>query len=433
MNKVFLIIKREFVTRVRKKSFIIMTLLGPLLFAGVFILPIWLATRDSDNVRTIEVDDDSGLFINKLQESSNLKFMYVNVEDEQLFEHALQTNNYGVLHIPDLEVSELRQVMFYAKSNPGIDLKEGLRRTVNRELENIKWSQSGLSREEVDQLKGNIFIDTNIVTDDGEKSGSAEIATGVGYLASFLIYFFIFLFGAQVMRGVIEEKTNRIVEIIVSSVRPFQLMMGKIIGVASVGLAQFLLWILLTFGIVTFAQSYFNVDQIEQTQEQFQSMSSQKIEAAKTFNTIFEKINSLPVGTIVIAFIFYFLGGYFLYGALFAAVGSAADSDTDTQQFMLPITIPLIISIVSLGAVLKEPDGALAFWLSMIPFTSPIVMMMRIPFVTPLWQIILSMVLLALGFFFTTWMASKIYRIGILAHGSKVNYHVLWKWLVSKN
>lgn len=433
MNKVFLIIKREFVTRVRKKSFIIMTILGPLLFAGVFILPIWLATRDSGNIRTIEVDDDSGLFINKLQESSNLKFMYVDIEDEQLFEHALQTNNYGVLHIPDLEANELQQVVFYAKSNPAIDIKEGLRRTVNTELENIKWTQSGLNREDVNQLKGNISVNTNVVSDTGEKSGSAEIATAVGYLASFLIYFFIFLFGAQVMRGVIEEKTNRIVEIIVSSVRPFQLMMGKIIGVASVGLAQFLLWILLTVGIVSFAQSYFNVEKLEQNQEQFESMSPQRIEAANNFQTVFDRINSLPVGTIVISFIFYFLGGYFLYGALFAAVGSAADSDTDTQQFMLPITIPLILSIISLGAVLKEPDGSLAFWLSMIPFTSPVVMMMRIPFEPPLWQLILSMVLLALGFFFTTWMAGKIYRIGILAHGSKVNYHVLWKWLVSKN
>lgn len=433
MNKVFLIIKREFVTRVRKKSFIIMTILGPLLFAGVIILPVWLAMRDSGNEKTIEVDDDSGLFVDRLEESSNLKFIYTDIPDDRLFEHALKSNNYGILHIPAAGVNDLKNVVFYAKSNPGIDVKENIQRIINKEIENIKMSRSGLSREMVEQLKGRISINTNVVTESGERSGSAEIATVVGYFGSFLIYFFIFLFGAQVMRGVIEEKTNRIVEIIISSVRPFQLMMGKIIGVASVGLAQFLLWVLLTMAIVFFAQTYFNPDQLAQTQGQVEGLSSQKIEAAENFQLVFDQINSLPLTTIVAGFIFYFLGGYFLYGALFAAVGSAADSDTDTQQFMLPITIPLILSIVSLSAVLKEPDGNLAFWLSVIPLTSPVVMMMRIPFVIPAWELILSMILLVLGFLFTTWIAGKIYRIGILVHGSRVNYQVLWKWLIMKN
>jgi len=433
MNKVILIIKREFITRVRKKSFIIMTILGPLLFAGVFILPVWLAMRDSGNIRTIEVDDDSGLFVNKLEETSNLRFIYVNVEDDKLFEHTMQTNNYGVLHIPNAEIDDLRQVVFYAKSNPGMEVKDDIRRAVNKELENIKLNRSGLSRDEVNQLKGNVSVSATVVTETGEKSGSAEIATAMGYIGALLIYFFIFLFGAQVMRGVIEEKTNRIVEIIVSSVRPFQLMMGKVVGVALVGLTQFILWMALTVGIVQFAKNYFTVDQFEQGKEQIEAVSPQRAEAAQNFEFIFEQVNSLPLGTIFVAFIFYFLGGYFLYGALFAAVGSAADSDTDTQQFMLPITIPLIVSVVTLSAVINEPEGPLAFWLSIIPLTSPVVMMMRLPFIVPTWQLILSMALLVLCFFFTTWMAGKIYRIGILAHGAKVNYRVLWKWLVSKN
>jgi ABC-2 type transport system permease protein len=435
MNKVLLIIQREFITRVRKKSFIIMTVLGPILFAGVMILPIWLATRDSGDVKVIEVNDQTGLFVNKFEESSTLKFEYVDLNQHGLVEYTLQSTSDGILHIPEFNLDNPDNFIFYSRANLSIDVKENIQRVLNREIENMKMDRQGIDRETLDQIRTRVSLNTNIVTVSGEKAGSSEIATIVGYLGALLIYMFIFIFGAQVMRGVLEEKSSRIVEVIISSVRPFQLMMGKIIGVASVGLAQFILWIVLTFVIIFVVRDYFGVNELQQMQQQnaITTMSPERMETAETLQSVFDAMYSVPMATIIIGFIFYFLGGYFLYGALFAAVGSASDTDTDTQQFMLPITIPLILSIVTLSAVLKDPNGSFAFWMSMIPLTSPVVMMMRLPFVIPTWEILLSMTLLIAGFIFTTWLAGKIYRIGVLVHGSKVNYKVLWKWLFIKN
>ncbi|MFW5762546.1 MAG: ABC transporter permease, partial [Cyclobacteriaceae bacterium] len=323
-------------------------------------------------------------------------------------------------------------IQFFSSSNPSLEVLSSMEQIIEDRLEEIKLGKSGLSRERLDSLQASININTINISEKGEKETDAGIATIVGYIFSFLIYFFIFLYGAQVMRGVIEEKSNRIVEVIVSAVKPFQLMMGKIIGVASVGLAQFLLWVLLTMTIITIVTSAFDLDNTTPPQmEQVMQDNTAQIDQAEVAQ-IFDNIFQLPVVSIIVGFIIYFLGGYLLYGALFAAVGSAADSDTDTQQFMLPITVPLIFSILVLSAILKEPDGSLAFWLSIIPFTSPIVMMMRIPFEVPFWQLALSVVLLVLGFIFTTWIASRIYRIGILMHGSKVNYKILGKWLMMK-
>ncbi|MGK7395034.1 MAG: ABC transporter permease [Candidatus Cyclobacteriaceae bacterium M3_2C_046] len=437
MSKIFLVIRREFITRVRKKSFIIMTLLGPLLFAGIMVVPIWLATRESTDERTIEVIDESNLFKGKFDQTGNLNFIYTEHELEEARQKVLDNTVYGLLYIPDISVYDPSGIVLYTEKNPSLDIIANLERTLEKELENIKLGDSGINREVLESLQSSVNISTINISESGEKQGNAGVATGVGYFSSLLIYFFIFLYGAQVMRGVIEEKNNRIVEIIISSVRPFQLMMGKIIGVASVGLAQFLLWILLTMIIFKGVSGYFNLDQINTSQtattQITTDMSPERIDQAQDVQEIMNSLNSIDIFTVVISFIFYFLGGYFLYGALFAAVGSAADSDTETQQFMLPITIPLILSIVVLGAVLKEPDGSLAFWMSMIPFTSPIVMMMRIPFGVPIWQLLLSMALLILGFVLSTWAAGKIYRIGILMHGAKVNYKVLGKWLFMKN
>lgn len=272
------------------------------------------------------------------------------------------------------------------------------------------------------------------MSETGEKASSSGVSSAVGYFASILIYFFVFLYGAQIMRGVLEEKTSRIVEVIISSVKPFQLMTGKIIGIAAVGLTQFLLWVILTIGISSAAGSMFQVDrfsnsQIESTTD---GMEEKDVNQAQQINDIFSALEAIDITKLVLCFIFYFLGGYLLYGGLFAAVGSAVDSDADTQQFMFPISLPLIASIVMLSAIIKDPGGSLAFWMSMIPFSSPVVMMMRIPFGVPLWEILLSMAFLVAGFIFTTWIAGRIYRIGILMHGTKVNYRVLAKWLFMK-
>jgi ABC-2 type transport system permease protein len=298
----------------------------------------------------------------------------------------------------------------------------------------LKLERSSIDREIIENLKANVSINTINLVDGGEKAGSAGVATIIGYISALMIYFFIFVYGIQILRGVIEEKTSRIIEVIVSSVRPFQLMMGKILGVGAVGLTQFLIWVVLSIAISSGVGSYFNVGQgdpaavIENVDNQAVSDEGNEVVAE-----IFNAIGSIDIPLLLFAFLFYFLGAYFLYGSLFAAIGSAVDNDTDAQQFQLPITIPLIFSLIVLSAILRDPNGDLAFWLSMVPFSSPIIMMMRIPFGVPAWQIMLSMSLLVAGFIFTTWIASRIYRIGILMHGSKINYRILGKWLLMKN
>jgi ABC-2 type transport system permease protein len=284
------------------------------------------------------------------------------------------------------------------------------------------------------------------IGEDGKESKSyTEISMVLGMFSGILIYFFIFMFGAQVMRGVIEEKTNRIVEVIISSVKPFQLMMGKIIGVGMVGLTQFLLWVVLTFGIVTVVTSSFipkNVKQsaTEQIIKQNKAYSPDQIPEQVIsqnkeggVNEVMDALNSVDFPVMIGAFIFFFVFGYLLYAALFAAIGGAVDNEADTQQFMLPITVPLILAIVMAQYVIQDPDGAVSFWFSIIPFTSPVIMMIRIPFGVPIYEVILSMVLLLLGFLGTTWLAGKIYRTGILMYGKKVNYRELWKWLRYRN
>ncbi|MGB3586123.1 MAG: ABC transporter permease [Tunicatimonas sp.] len=432
MKKIGLIIKREYWTRVRKKSFIIMTILGPLLFAGIVVVPIWLASSESSDEKVIAVIDESGLLANSFQddEDSNIRYEYINRSIDDAKANFSESNRYGLLYIPAIDINDPQGVTFFAESNPSLQLLNNIRGTLRQNIRDVKMERSNISRAMLDSLETQVSINTiNLGQAGKEQQGNAEVASAVGYVGAFLIYIFIFLYGAQVMRGVIEEKSSRIVEVIISSVRPFQLMVGKVIGVASVGLTQFLLWVGLTLLIVNVAGSFFpDLASQAATPPAMAQMpeSNPQLEAMQNISSAFDSVN-IPL--LISCFIFYFLGGYLMYGALFAAVGSAADSDTDTQQFMLPVSAPLIISIVTLAAILNEPNGTLAFWMSMIPFTSPVVMMMRIPFGLPTWQLILSMVLLVGGFIFTTWIAAKIYRIGILTYGTKVNYKTIGKWL----
>ncbi|MBU8892091.1 MAG: ABC transporter permease [Bacteroidales bacterium] len=442
MNKIKLIISREYLTRVKKKSFIVMTILGPVLFAAMMIVPTWLASIKDTDVKKIAVVDSSGIFINKLTDTEYIKFEYPgNISVKKLRKTFHESDYYAVLQIFPSITYEPSAVHLYSKKQPGFSIKSHIASSMEKELKNMKLRSHGIDEEVLRSIKSDVSIRTIQWTEDGEeKESSTEIAMIVGYASGFLIYFFIFLFGAQVMRGVIEEKTSRIVEIIVSSVRPFQLMMGKIIGIALVGLTQFLLWIALTFIIITGVKTVFfpelgtkNAQEVV-VQDLFEQ---QNIAAAETiqpqdidkFTSILNSAKSINFGVIFGSFIFYFLGGYLLYGSLFAAIGSAVDNETDTQQFMLPITIPLILGIFVMMNAVQTPDSPIAFWFSMIPLTSPIVMMVRIPFGVPDWQIALSMGLLVITFIGSTWLAGKIYRTGILMYGKKVNYRELWKWI----
>ena len=433
MHNIFLIIQREYITRVRKKSFVIMSIVGPLLIASLWVVPIWLSTRETDQ-KTIEILDDSGFFKDKFTETSSLKFQYIQTDLVAAKTEILSSENYGLLYIPRINLDEPEGITFFSGRNPSIEVIRDLEWAMRSVVENIKLERSSIDQATLDSLKADIDIDMINMTESGEKAGSAGIATIIGYISALMIYFFIFVYGIQILRGVIEEKSSRIVEVIVSSVKPFHLMMGKILGVGAVGLTQYIIWLVLSIMITTGISSYFNIDREDSLPVQTeQSEVIEEDQGNEFVADMFNSLESIDFSLLAIAFLLYFLGAYLLYGSLFAAIGSAVDNDADAQQFQLPVTIPLIFSLIVLTAILREPDGNLAFWLSMIPLFSPVIMMMRIPFGVPYWEIGLSLTLLIAGFIFTTWLASRIYRIGILMHGAKVNYRILGKWLFMKN
>lgn len=438
MNKIWLIIKREYLTRVQKKSFLVMTILGPLLMAGIMIVPVWIATK-SDQKRTVAVVDESFMYIHRLQESENMKFVYLSENIDTLKKSIADRKYDAILHIPQPSETIPTYARLYAETDISIMVKEYIQAQLRIQAEQLRLMKSGIDQKILDDSKVKIFIDTIKLRKGVEEKGDPVLSTAIGMIGGILIYFFIFMFGAQVMRGVIEEKTSRIVEVIVSSVRPFQLMMGKIIGVALVGLTQFLLWVLLTTAIVGFVQSSFSDTLEVYAKEQM---------AVKNTNNIFpdqgvsqlsdsdlnavqlvERIKTINFPLMLGSFLFFFLFGYLMYAAIFAGIGGAVDNEADTQQFMLPITVPLIISIVVAQFIAVNPHGPVAFWFSIIPLTSPISMMIRLPFGVPAWELLLSMGLLILGFLGMVWMAGKIYRTGILLYGKKVTYKELWKWL----
>ncbi len=434
MNKIKLIIIREYLTRVKKKSFILMTLFGPIIMAGLMLVPVWLATKDKD-LQRIEVVDETEMFIDQFETTSELQFKHefrsIDAAKANLHE-GIYTS---ILYIKDS--GELPTVEMYYKKQPGITTINKIERTIEEVLRGLKIQDKfKIPRAELAKIDPNISIDAISVDIDGEeKSENVGLITAIGFGGAIMIYFFIFMFGVQVMRGVIEEKTSRIVEIIISSVKPFELMMGKIVGIALVGLTQFLLWIILTGAITMVVSSFLGVDMAAAPSPTDELMAEANMPSfgEESIDSIIAGVQSLPIVQILVSFLFYFLGGYLLYGSLFAAIGSAVDSEADTQQFMMPITVPLIFSFVVAQTVMDNPDGTMAVWLSMIPLTSPVIMMVRIPFGgVETWELLLSMLLLVGGFIGTTWLAGRIYRTGILMYGKKITYKELWKWLFYK-
>jgi len=420
MNKTFLIIKREFLVRVKKKSFIVMTLLAPILMASLIIVPVLISDTDQQK-RLIGVFETNTNFSKELEDSENIHFTIFDETEMNSFIKSPELSDYYAL----LKIENESYTIF---SNQQVGLN--LRRSIEKQLEQIsernKLKNAGIDIKIIQDAKTKITINTKIITSEGNTtSSSTEASIGIGFITGILIYMFIFMYGTMVMRGVIEEKTNRIVEIIISSVKPFQLMIGKILGVALVGLTQFILWVCLTILISSIAETMF-----VSSEEISNSINS--ADQSLIFNEISKLTGGIDLLLIFFSFLFYFLFGYLMYSALFAAVGSAVDAEADTQQFMLPITIPLIFSFILIQPIMDNPDGVLAFWMSIIPLTSPIIMMARLPFGVESWELILSMFLLIIGFIFTTFIAGKIYRTGILMYGKKISYKELWKWLTYK-
>ncbi len=446
MNKILIIIHREYLSRVKKRSFIVMTILGPILLAALVIVPVFIAQM-SDKEKTISVVDEKGIFYNAFPNTENIKFEYSALKIIDAKNNFDSTDYYAILYIPADFVSKPSTAALFSNKQPSITVKQYIENILKKELETMKLSSSGIDKNVLKSIETNINLATIKLKGKGlEEKGNTEISTILGMFSGILIYMFIFMFGTQVMRGVIEEKTSRIVEVIISSVKPFQLMIGKITGIAMVGLTQFLLWILLTFAIVTFFQTLmpntFNFKNTENpiignskimNQEQMLQLNEETQYKNQGMRDIIESIGNIDFGVMIFSFLFYFLFGYLLYAALFAAVGSAVDSEADTQQFMLPITAPLIFGLVASQFVINNPEGPVAFWLSIIPLTSPIIMMVRIPFGVPIIEIVLSVTLLILGFLFCTWLAAKIYKTGILMYGKKVDYKERWKWLTYRS
>jgi len=449
MNKTWIIFKREYLTRVKKKSFLLLTLLTPLLFAGIMILPGYLATRESQEEHKVAVLDNSALFLGELNDSKSTNFHFIPQEEYADVKENLKDNEYyALLEIPENIISANR-VIVYSHKQINLDVKNHIDNQIENNLENKKRTELiervGVPdlEEQLNNTRTSISVETIKLTEGGKgKKGSTEIAMGIGYAAGFLIYMFVFIYGSMVMRGVTEEKQNRIVEIIISSAKPVQLMMGKILGLAAVGLTQFLLWVILMGGIFIGAKEMFiNEDAMQQmAQSQSVMMANNDATAQLMENVepdkmqqVYEQIQGINFAQIIFLFLVYFMLGYLLYSSLMAAVASAVDSEEDMNQFMLPITVPLIGAIIILANVIKNPEGPLAFWASHIPFTSPIIMMVRIPFGVSWYEILISIAILAVSTYGAVWVAAKIYRTGILMYGKKPSWKELGKWLTYKS
>lgn len=445
MGKIGLIIGREYLTRVKKKTFIIMTILGPILMAAAIIIPSYIAIKSSEKepATTVGIVDESGFYDDVFVSTDRIEFKYLDSGLAKAKAQAISGEMPYVLYIPEADSGEFpSKAVFYGQENVGEKLKTVVTNIMSNKVKDTKLQQAGIDSELLKSIKTNIDVKSYKIDETGnEKRSYNEISQIIGYIAGLLIYMFIIMFSSQVMRGVMEEKSSRIVEVIVSSVKPFQLMMGKIIGIGLVGLTQFLLWIILTLVLVgAFGSSIIPketnpievVNSVAPAGNEQVTDITQSIASPGVASDILNAVSSVHIGQILLLFLLYFVGGYLLYASIYAAIGGAVDSEDDTQQFMWPVTIIVLIPVVLIANIVNEPSGPIAFWLSIIPFTSPVTMMIRLPFGVPTWQLILSLLLLFGGFVVMTWLSGKIYRTGILMYGKRVTWKEIIKWIKTK-
>lgn len=436
-SKISVIIAREFAIRVKKKSFILTTLLTPILFAALMVVPGLIAAySEEDEARKIAVVDNSGVVMPYMQSDSQVEFCQIVGATVDDLKADFDNNGYfAVVGISAMDSSKNVSVVTYSKKQLNMDIKGRISRNVEEAVEQHKLQGYGIPQLEeiMEDIESDVKLSTYTLDESGEeKVSKVEIFMVIGYIASFLIYMFIFMFGSMVMRSVIEEKTTRIIEVIVSSVKPFQIMMGKIIGVASVALTQFLIWIVFTMLIVTVAGQALGLNEAAQTMS---SVSSEVPVAEITSamqndgDGLLQALKDVNYVQIIGCFIIYFVLGYLLYSSMFAAVGAAVDNEADTQQLILPITMPLIVGLFLMLHTFQYPDSALSFWGSVIPFTSPMVMMARIAYGVPMWELALSIGVLVLTFVGMAYLSGRIYRVGILMYGKKPGWKEIWKWL----
>ncbi|AXT56168.1 ABC transporter permease [Aquimarina sp. MMG015] len=425
-----LIIKREFISRVRNRTFVVMTFLSPLIVVGMIALIAWLTTLNNDEVKKVAYVDETKSFAADLKDTDEVKYIdYSSFDLETAKDSVISQKLYGLLYIPNKSTNKelAESIQFYAEESPNFSILNKIERIIANKLTKQNYKAEGLNLEAIESSKARINI--QIENFSGEKTSkmSNYVKMAFGGFAGYLLMMFIIIYGNMVMRSVIEEKTNRIIEIIISSVKPMQLMMGKILGTSFAGILQFFIWVILGGVLLLVATSVFGID--PQPVGVDPSIALQE-NNQQEIQLLVQDILKLPLLTLVSSFFVYFIGGYFLYSSIYAAIGAAVDSETDSQQFMLPIILPLMLGIyVGFFAVIENPHGTVSTVFSMIPLTSPIVMLMRIPFGVPWWEILISIALLIGSIIFMVWFAGKIYRIGILMYGKKPSYKELFKWL----
>ncbi|MFM2212841.1 MAG: putative protein YhaP [Bacteroidota bacterium] len=432
MNKLLLIIRREFIAKVRNKSFIVMTFLSPLLFVGIGCFVGYLSTMKAD-LKTIAIHDATGQFAHEFKSDKEYKYVDLSQVDLQVLKDSIVRESYeGLLVIPKANDNTQLQkgIQFVSNDSPSVSFIDGLEDVISKKLTAENFQQQGLDTLKINQAKATVSINLKKASGEESLKGLNEIKIIIGGAFGYLIMMFIILYGNMVMRSVIEEKTSRIIEVIISSVKPFQLMMGKIIGTSLAGILQFLIWALLGLTAMFVLSTMFGVQMGATAEVQGQAMQAAQHASGSEIQMYIKELWNLPIATILISFIIYFIGGYFLYSSFYASIGAAVDNETDSQQFLLPIIMPLILGVyIGFFTVMNDPHGTVATVFSMIPLTSPIVMMMRIPFGVPTWQIIVSMIILFGSFFGVVWFASKIYRVGILMYGKKPTWKELIRWM----
>ena len=438
MNKILLIIQREYKTRVLKKSFWISSLLAPVLITAIYAIPIWLAMKDKE-VRRVEILDLSGLWKKSDLVDKEVEFVFTSGKEQELKMAFASKGFDAFVSIPEDVLVNPKGVHIYSAKNIGMSLKESVEKLIQNKVRQELLLKAGISSQIYESTQVDIDSKTITVSNNGKEtsssSGGAMILAGI---MGFVLYFTLLLYGSQVMNGVIEEKSSRIIEVIISSVKPYQLLLGKIIGVGLVGLTQFLLWIVLTIGLTQITGKFYgekvkdNLTQIQKIDSEKQSNVISKGDEESPMSEVTKVLESTNIPMIIAAFLFYFFVGYMLYSSLFAAIGSAVESATEAQQFTFIVMIPIILSFLMAQYTIQDPDSNIAFWASMIPFTSPINMMVRLPYGVPGWELILSMTLLVLGFLGCSWVSARIYRVGILMYGKKVTWKELGKWLFYK-
>ena len=433
MDKLKLIIKREFYAKVKNKSFIVMTILSPLMVVGLFLLIIFLNEKNAEEIRTIAFVDESQKFSDAFEDSDAIKYVNLSSLGSAQAREKTKEFYYGLLVIPKNDsLNELvTGITFFSNDTPSLTVLSSIESQLENKIRNLKIAQLQIDVEKIKSIETKVAIAAeNFSGEKSSKIGSLlRMAAGGGF--GYLIFMFIIIYGTSVMRSVIEEKTSRIIEVIISSVKPFQLMMGKIIGNAMAGILQFIIWMVIG-GILLFAiTAYFGVGEVSANSAQMTPEMVQQMQQSSNsdLQLVLKEIKNLPILTMFFSFIIYFLGGYLIYSSIYAAIGAAVDSETDTQQFMMPVLMPLVIAIYVGFSVIENPHGPIALAFSLFPLTSPIVMLMRIPFGVPWWQLITSISLLIVTFIGMVWFAAKIYRVGILMYGKKPSYKEIYKWL----